>query len=414
MIISIIITIYLLDIKFFASHYSYAQTSDSISDFNLPSTTESTTTTTTTTTNDLSPLTPSTEISTATETPIVESEATVSSEESSNVKLESQNADLTDQISTIQENAPETKNSTNSSFSNPSAETTTVVDETSANSNTFPFSFNLENYLDDLIVTIIVISVSISLYFIIHYILKKSADSLNIKERRIKGIDSLVKTILIVIPAIIILFQFSTMSATVAGFISIGVGSVIGFSSRNTISNAIAGVILLSSRPFKLGDRIQAGNVDTLGDVIDISLIYTKIKTVRNEMVTIPNQVLLQNQIINYSGYKFLVLPVQVSAGYNEDQETVKQLLLEAANSTMGVIKEPKPYVLLKELGDFAAIYELMVYTDRANLALQIKSDLRGKVYNLFKQSKIDLTTPRIVDSYKDANKTSEYKSLTE
>jgi len=269
------------------------------------------------------------------------------------------------------------------------------------------FSFNFENYIDDIMVVIIVSLTSISIYFLTRFILKRSADSLNIKERRIKGIDSLIKTMLVVISAIIILFQFSTMSATVAGFISIGVGSVIGFSSRNTISNAIAGVILLSSRPFKLGDRVQAGNTELLGDVIEISLIFTKIKTIKNEMVTIPNQVLLQNQIVNYSGYKFLAISIQVSAGYNEDQEKVKLLLLEAAKKTYGLLKEPKPYVLLKELGDFAAIYELVVYTEKANLSIQIKSALRENVYDLFKQSKIDLTTPRIVDSYRFHNDSS-------
>ncbi len=272
-----------------------------------------------------------------------------------------------------------------------------------------PFSFNFEKYIDDLIITGIVILASISVYVLIHNVLKRSAASLNIKEGRIKGINSLVKTMLIVMSAVIILFQFSTMSATVAGFISIGVGSVIGFSSRNTISNAIAGIILLSSRPFKLGDRVQAGNMELLGDVIEISLIYTKIKTIKNEMVTIPNQVLLQNEITNYSGYKFLAVSIQVSAGYKEDQEKVKTLITEAAKVTHGVLSEPKPYVLFKEMGDFAAIYELVAYTEKANLSVQIESDLRVNVYNLFKRSGIDLTTPRIIDNYRTSTDSTDH-----
>lgn len=272
-----------------------------------------------------------------------------------------------------------------------------------------PFSFNFERYIDDLIITGIVILASISVYVLIHNVLKRSAASLNIKEGRIKGINSLVKTMLIVMSAVIILFQFSTMSATVAGFISIGVGSVIGFSSRNTISNAIAGIILLSSRPFKLGDRVQAGNMELLGDVIEISLIYTKIKTIKNEMVTIPNQVLLQNEITNYSGYKFLAVSIQVSAGYKEDQEKVKTLITEAAKVTHGVLSEPKPYVLFKEMGDFAAIYELVAYTEKANLSVQIESDLRVNVYNLFKRSGIDLTTPRIIDNYRTSTDSTDH-----
>ncbi|MFB5601101.1 MAG: mechanosensitive ion channel family protein [Nitrososphaeraceae archaeon] len=341
------------------------------------------------------------------ETSIIESEPSITAEDDA-LMTGSELQELEQQ-----QEQEQGKESSNTPLSNNELEVSSETDSSSVtenftNNNTTAtdlnldvFSFNFENYLDDIMVIIIVSLASISIYFLTRFILKRSADSLNIKERRIKGIDSLIKTMLVVISAIIILFQFSTMSATVAGFISIGVGSVIGFSSRNTISNAIAGVILLSSRPFKLGDRVQAGNMESLGDVIEISLIFTKIKTIKNEMVTIPNQVLLQNQITNYSGYKFLAVSIQVSAGYNEDQENVKLLLLEAAKKTYGLLKEPKPYVLLKELGDFAAIYDLIVYTDKANLSIQIKSALRENVYDLFKQSKIDLTTPRIVDSYR-------------
>lgn len=337
------------------------------------------------------------ELSITPETSIIESEPVINIEESTmETGTESQGDQLlNDELISSQ---------TSDSSSNPE-EKLGDVNNTASTSTTDPtsslLSFDIGSYTDDLIVIAIMVLASISIYLIIHFTLKRVADSLNIKERRIKGIDSLVKTMIIVISAIIILFHFSTLSATAAGFISIAVGSIIGFSSRNTISNAIAGIILLSSKPFKLGDRIQAGNLESLGDVIEISLIFTKIKTIRNEMVTIPNQVLLQNQIKNYSGYKFLVLSIQVSAGFNEDQEIVKSLLLKAANNTYGVLKEPKPYVLLKELGDFAAIYELMVYTEKAHMTIQIKSDLRVNVYKLFKESSIDLTTPRIVDSYR-------------
>lgn len=337
---------------------------------------------------------------------VIESESAISVSESS-IGSVSEEQTAASQLLNDESLPSSSSSSTTESISIPDAklgESNTTTITTDSNSNLF--SFDLGNYVDDMIITLIVVLSSVSIYLIIHYTLKRSADSLNIKERRIKGIDSLVKTILIVITAIIILFQFSTVSATVAGFISIGVGSIIGFSSRNTISNAIAGIILLSSRPFKLGDRVQIGNVESLGDVIEISLIFTKIKTIKNEMVTIPNQVLLQNQIKNYSGYKFLALSIIVSAGYREDEGRIKSLLLAAANNTYGLLKDPKPYVLLKELGDFAAIYELMVYTDKANMSIQIKSELRINIYNLFKKAKIDLTTPRIVDTYRTEDST--------
>ena len=145
---------------------------------------------------------------------------------------------------------------------------------------------------------------------------------------------------------------------------------------------------MLSSRPFKLGDLITAGNDNSFGNVVEITLIYTKIRTIRNELVTIPNQILLQNKITNYSGFKLLAISIQVSAGYNENQEHVKQLLLDAANQTYGVLSNPKAYIVFKKLGDFAAIYELIVYTNKPNLMLKIKSDIRTNVCNIFKKRK--------------------------
>ena len=119
---------------------------------------------------------------------------------------------------------------------------------------------------------------AISAYFIVHYFLRKTADSLNLKDRKIKGISSLVKTIITVLTVIIIIFQFSSLSGSLAGALSVAVGTVIGFSSRNTISNAIAGMILLSARPFKLGDRITTmGNDSLIGEVVEISLMILRL-----------------------------------------------------------------------------------------------------------------------------------------
>lgn len=259
---------------------------------------------------------------------------------------------------------------------------------------------DFSNYYESIIISVIVIVGAISAYFIINYFLRKTADSLNLKDKKIKGISSLLKTIITVLTVIIIIFQFSTLSGSLAGALSVAVGTVIGFSSRNTISNAIAGMILLSARPFKLGDRITTvGNDSLIGDVVEISLIYTKIKTIKNELVTIPNQTLLQNQIMNYSGFKFLSTAVEVSVGYNYDIYHIKKLLIKAANETPGIVSAPKPYIILKRLDDFAALYELRSYTDEPNLFLRIESDIRENIYKIFQRNGIDLTTPRIVAS---------------
>lgn len=156
---------------------------------------------------------------------------------------------------------------------------------------------------DGILVSVIVIVASVIIYFVIRYFLNRAADSLQLERGQLKGIFSITKLVLIVIAIIVVIFQFSSLSGVAAGAISVAAGTIIGFSSRNTISNAIAGILLLSSRPFKIGDRIRtSANDDLIGDVIEITILYTKLRTIRNELVAIPNQMLLQQQIINYSG----------------------------------------------------------------------------------------------------------------
>ena len=253
-------------------------------------------------------------------------------------------------------------------------------------------------YSDAIIVSLIVTVTAIALYFLAHYFLSKAAKSLDLRDKKIKGLDSIIKMIVIVAAITIILFQFSSISGTAAGAISVLVGTVIGFSSRNTISNAIAGIILLSARPFKLGDRIKTTEDDSLlGDVVEITLVYTKIRTIRNELVTIPNQSLLQNQIVNYSGFHYLATAVEISVDYERDKNEVKNLLIEAASNTHGTVSDnPKPYVILKRFDSFAAVYELRAYTDRPNEYLKIESDIRENIYELFQRKGIDLATPNI------------------
>ncbi len=256
----------------------------------------------------------------------------------------------------------------------------------------------LETYSDSILISIIVIVASVVVFLVVRYFLKRIAKSLNLPNSQLKGISSIVKLVLILIAITAIIFQFSSVSGIAASAISVAAGTVIGFSSRNTISNAIAGVLLLSARPFKIGDRIRTVEHENLiGDVIEITIIYTKIRTIRNELVTIPNQTLLENQIINYSGLKVLATTVEVSIGYDADKNRVKSLLVGAARNTAGIVTDPAPYVLITRFDSFAAVYELRAYTDEPNEFLRIQSDIRENVYEAFQNAGIDLTTPNIL-----------------
>lgn len=259
---------------------------------------------------------------------------------------------------------------------------------------------------NEIFVSILVAISSVAAYFVIRYFLNRAAESLQIKKGQLKGIYSITKLILVVIAITIIIFQFSSTSGVAAGAISVAAGTIIGFSSRNTISNAIAGILLLSARPFKIGDRIRTSTNDELiGDVIEINLLYTKLRTVRNELVAIPNQLLLQQQIINYSGLDVLACIVEVGIRYEYKRDLIEQLLLEAGGKVPQVIKEPVPVVLLKRLDSYSALFELRAYTDKPNEYLKIQSEIRKNIFDLAKYYKVNLTIPQVqtdVQSPKD------------
>ncbi len=273
------------------------------------------------------------------------------------------------------------------------------------------------SYWDSIIFSIIVITAAIAAYFIIRFFINKSATSLNLDRRQLSGINSITKMAIIVTTVIVIIFHFSSLSGVAAGAISVAAGTIIGFSSRNTISNAIAGILLLSARPFKLGDRIRTTEDESLiGDVVEISLLYTKIKTIRNELVAIPNQTLLQRQIVNYSGLDVLSITVNVSLTYNNNRNLIEKILIDCAKNTEGIVTSEDfpsdvaktsrsfhtednfvtdPFVLLVKFGDYGAVYDLRAFTNKPREFLKITSEIRKSVYDSFQRNGIDLTVPQ-------------------
>jgi small-conductance mechanosensitive channel len=148
--------------------------------------------------------------------------------------------------------------------------------------------------------------------------------------------------------------------------------------------------------------------------VAKISLLYTKIKTVRNELVAIPNQTLLQRQIVNYSGLDVLSITVNFSMTYNNSRRLIEKLLVESAKNTDGIVTSESfsnelanhanssldnavtdPFVLLVKFGDYGAVYDLRAFTNKPREFLKIASEVRKKVYDSFQEHGIDLTVPQ-------------------
>jgi small conductance mechanosensitive channel len=201
----------------------------------------------------------------------------------------------------------------------------------------------------------------------------------------------------------LVLAQFGIGLGQITGVLTLLGGTIIGFAAINTLGNALAGLIVMTSRPFKVGDRIFFNG--KFADVVAIELIYTKMLTLDNVLVSIPNQELLKSEIDNYGKNSLVRRKCSITAGYDVASEEVEKALLEAANKltkSNDVLNEPKPYVRITEFGNFAVEYTLYVFTKEIKRLSEIDANIMRTVLETCKQHGIDLTTPTIIRSLPD------------
>ncbi|HYM05014.1 MAG TPA: mechanosensitive ion channel domain-containing protein [Terriglobales bacterium] len=186
--------------------------------------------------------------------------------------------------------------------------------------------------------------------------------------------------------------------------ISIFLGVLFSLGSTSAIANIVAGVILTYMRAFKIGDRVKIA--DTMGDVIEKTLLITRVRTIKNVEITIANAMVLGSHIINFSAsgqQEGLVLHTTVTIGYDAPWRTVHQLLLDAALSTEGILKQPAPFILQTALDDFYVHYELNAYTDQPSRMAKIYSDLHANIQDKFNAAGVEIMSPHY-SSVRDGN----------
>jgi small-conductance mechanosensitive channel len=197
---------------------------------------------------------------------------------------------------------------------------------------------------------------------------------------------------------IIVVSMFVVDIGIIGGLLSLAGGTIIGFASMNTLGNAIAGIIVMTSRPFKIGDRIFFNG--QFADVIAIDLIYTRMRTLDNVLISIPNQELLKSEIDNYGKKSVVRRGCSITAGYELSSELVESALHKAADKLKKeevILKEPKPYVWITDFGNFAVEYTLYVYINKIKLLPKIDATVRRVVLEVCKQNGIDISTPSLV-----------------
>lgn len=177
--------------------------------------------------------------------------------------------------------------------------------------------------------------------------------------------------------------------------VSIFIGVLISLGSSSAIANAVAGLVITYMRPFKVGDRIRLG--DVMGDVIEKTILVTRLKTIKNEEITIPNLTILQGNTVNYSVFakeEGLIVHTNVTMGYENDWQKVHTALIDAALMTPDILHDPKPFVLQSSLDDFYVTYQINAYTKEANRQAKIYSDLHTNIQDVFNSRGLEGVSP--------------------
>lgn len=187
--------------------------------------------------------------------------------------------------------------------------------------------------------------------------------------------------------------------------VSVFIGLLFTFGSSGSLSNIISGLVLTYTRAFKIGDRVKVG--DTVGDVIEKSLLVTRLKTTKNEIISIPNTNVMNSHITNYSSEvregNGLIIYTSVTIGYDAPWKQVQQLLIDAALATEHIEKIPVPFVLQTSLDDFYVSYQINAYTKKPNQQAGIYSNLHAQIQEKFNEAGVEIMSPHY-NAIRDGN----------
>ena len=177
-------------------------------------------------------------------------------------------------------------------------------------------------------------------------------------------------------------------------------GVAVGFAAKDTLSNLIAGILLIIDRPFEIGDRIEvwsapAGSA-SWGDVIDIGLRATRIKTTDNIVVIIPNNEIMTRDIVNYTTiYSSIRVRINIGIAYDADLAKAKALIIQAAGSADWILAKPAPKVVVRNFGESSVDLQARVWIKDARKRMDTIDHITDTVKTLFDENGIEIPFPK-------------------
>ena len=258
------------------------------------------------------------------------------------------------------------------------------------------------NYLPSLFFLII-------LFLFTRYILKLTYsffDAVNRQSLKLQSFEAewawptyRIARIVIIIFAVIIAYPYIPGSSSDAfKGISLFLGVLLSLGSTSVISNIIAGYTMTYRRAFKVGDKVKIG--ETIGEVTEVRLLVTNLMSLKNEKIVMPNSTILNSEVINYSTLareQGLILHTSVGIGYDVPWRQVEAMLLEAADRTDGLLKQPAPFVLQQALTDFSVTYEINVYCNDDSGIARKYTALNRNILDVFNENNVQIMSPNYV-----------------
>ena len=216
----------------------------------------------------------------------------------------------------------------------------------------------------------------------------------------------LTRTLILAAAAIVVFPYLPGSESPAFKGISVFLGVLLSLGSTSAVAHAVAGTILTYMRAFQVGDFVRIGN--DIGEVIEKTLLVTRICTQKKEVVTIPNGTVLGGVVVNYSAearQKGVIFHTTVTIGYNAPWRQVHELLISAARATEDVLCDPAPFVVQTALNDFYVGYELNASTVNPKNMQNIYSKLHQNIQDKFNEAGVEINSPHYT-SLRDGNRT--------
>lgn len=265
-------------------------------------------------------------------------------------------------------------------------------------------------FIPDLISIIII-------YTVFHYInkfIKYLATEIENEKLRINGFYSdwakptynIIRFVLYAFMLVVIWPFLPGSDSDIFKGVSVFLGLLISIGSSTAIGNIVSGLVITYMRPFRVGDRVRIG--DATGDVIEKAFLVTRLKTIKNEIVTIPNSAILNGNTLNYqllAKDEGLIVHTTVTIGYDAPWKDVHHLLIQAALACDGIMKDKQPFVLQTSLDDWYVSYQINAYTNEPNKMAQTYSDLHQNIQDKFNEAGVEIMSPHY-QTLRDGNDT--------